>query len=352
VQTPVTAQPGDTVVPLDESLLKAARTAPQRPPEAKPEQAARTAPPAEATAAIRQQAAGLTKAVGDGGRTHVSVNVAKEADTPASQPSVTLAAAAAPLVDGARPNQRPHAKAAQADAGPGGPLHPTAARAQPQTARGQQTPPTLPPRPGAAAQAPSAGAFTTTVAGSPVASTETGEDDLIGLAGTTDNPRGTGPVTARTNGGGKLSAHHRSVVDQISVNVGKAVKAGIDRIEIRLRPENLGRVEVRLEVHHDGRVTAAVTADNRDTLELLKSDARGLERALQDAGLKADSGSLSFSLRGHDTAARHGGGSIPNPPAAEIGDGVAEDGDDPSASRNTAYPQGGILPDGRIDIRA
>jgi flagellar hook-length control protein FliK len=352
VQTPGTAPAGETVIPLDESLLKAARTAPQRPPEAKPAQPARTAPPAETTAAIRQQAGGLAKAVGDGGRTQVSVNVAKEADTPVSQPSVTLAAAAAPLGDAGRPNQRPHTMAGQADAGPGGPLHPTAARAQPQTAGAQQVPPALPPRPGAATQATATGGAAGTIAGLPVASTETVEGDPTGLASTTDNPRGAGPITVRANGGGKLAAHHRSVVDQISVNVGKAVKAGIDRIEIRLKPENLGRVEVRLEVSHDGRVTAAVTADNRDTLELLKSDARGLERALQDAGLKADSGSLSFSLRGHDTAARHGDGSVPNPPTAETGDGVAEEGDDPSASRNTAYPQGGILPDGRIDIRA
>jgi flagellar hook-length control protein FliK len=93
-----------------------------------------------------------------------------------------------------------------------------------------------------------------------------------------------------------------------------------------------------------------VTVDNRDTLELLKSDARGLERALRDAGLKADSGNLSFSLRGHDTAARDEGGSAPRTSGAETGD--LEDGSEPSASPDATYPQGGIMPDGRIDIRA
>ena len=156
----------------------------------------------------------------------------------------------------------------------------------------------------------------------------------------------------QANGAGKLAPQHRPVADQISVHIGKAVKAGVDRIEIRLKPESLGRVDVRLEVARDGRVIVAVTAENRDTLELLKSDARGLERALQDAGLKADSGSLSFNLRGHDTAARHGGGSDPKLPAAETDDGGADDGDEPTTAPSAAYPQGGVTPDGRIDIRA
>jgi flagellar hook-length control protein FliK len=40
-------------------------------------------------------------------------------------------------------------------------------------------------------------------------------------------------------------------------------------------------------------------------MELMQRDARGLERALQDAGLKTDSGSLSFNLRGHDQQREH-----------------------------------------------
>jgi hypothetical protein len=68
--------------------------------------------------------------------------------------------------------------------------------------------------------------------------------------------------------------------------------------------------------------------------------------------LKADAGSRSFNLRGHDTAARHGGGSDPNLPTAETADGGTEDGDEPTAAPSAAYPQGGVMPDGRIDIRA
>jgi flagellar hook-length control protein FliK len=96
----------------------------------------------------------------------------------------------------------------------------------------------------------------------------------------------------------------RPLVEQISVHIVKAVNAGTDRIDIRLEPASLGRIEVRLEVSGDGRVRAAIAADSPDTLNLLKSEARGLERALQDAGLKSDFAGLSFHLR--DREARSG----------------------------------------------
>jgi hypothetical protein len=47
-----------------------------------------------------------------------------------------------------------------------------------------------------------------------------------------------------------------------------------------------------------------ITADNKETLDMLQRDRASLEQALADAGLKADAGSLSFNLRGgqHDQA--------------------------------------------------
>ncbi|MDH5490266.1 MAG: flagellar hook-length control protein FliK, partial [Rhodospirillaceae bacterium] len=86
--------------------------------------------------------------------------------------------------------------------------------------------------------------------------------------------------------------------EQVSVQITKAINAGADKINIHLRPASLGRVDVQIEMGTDGRVIAVVTADNKDTLDLLQRDQRALERALQDAGLKTDSGSLSFNLRG------------------------------------------------------
>jgi chemotaxis protein MotD len=77
---------------------------------------------------------------------------------------------------------------------------------------------------------------------------------------------------------------------------GKAI-AGKNRFEIRLDPPELGRIEVRLDVDRDGNVTSRLTVDRADTFDLLRRDAAGLERALQDAGLKTADNGLQFSLR-------------------------------------------------------
>ena len=87
------------------------------------------------------------------------------------------------------------------------------------------------------------------------------------------------------------------VIDQIKVNISKSVKAGMDRVNIQLRPENLGRIEVKMELSQDGKVRALVTAEHKDTLDLLQRDSRGLEKALQDAGLRTDSNNLHFELK-------------------------------------------------------
>lgn len=88
------------------------------------------------------------------------------------------------------------------------------------------------------------------------------------------------------------------VVDQVAVHITKAASQGLDKINIKLSPATLGRIQVQLDIAHDGRVAVVVTAEKSETLDLLQRDARGLERALQEAGLKADSNSLDFNLRG------------------------------------------------------
>ena len=93
---------------------------------------------------------------------------------------------------------------------------------------------------------------------------------------------------------------------QVAVHVARAASDGIDRITVRLHPAELGRVDVKMEVAADGRVTAMVTAEKSDTLELLQRDSRALERALQESGLRTDSQSLNFGLRGGDRQAGNG----------------------------------------------
>lgn len=88
------------------------------------------------------------------------------------------------------------------------------------------------------------------------------------------------------------------VADQISMHVKRAVATGETSIQLHLKPIELGSVDVRIETAGDGQTRIHVTAERRDTLELLQRDARALERALQDIGFKADNSSLSFNLRG------------------------------------------------------
>ncbi|MCC6470817.1 MAG: flagellar hook-length control protein FliK [Alphaproteobacteria bacterium] len=99
-----------------------------------------------------------------------------------------------------------------------------------------------------------------------------------------------------------------AAMEQIAINVRKAVAAGLDEVTIQLRPDELGRIDVRMEVGKDGQVSAHIRADKPETLDLLQRDARGLERVLQDAGLRADSNSLSFGLRGDNGAQGQGSG--------------------------------------------
>ncbi|MGH6947747.1 MAG: flagellar hook-length control protein FliK [Kiloniellales bacterium] len=94
-----------------------------------------------------------------------------------------------------------------------------------------------------------------------------------------------------------LAASGLDPSEQIAVQVQRALGAGSDRISIHLHPAELGRIEVKLDMSGDNTLRVAVSVDKPETLDLLQRDARSLDRALQDAGIKTDSGSLSFDLR-------------------------------------------------------
>lgn len=83
----------------------------------------------------------------------------------------------------------------------------------------------------------------------------------------------------------------------VAVSIANKAVAGAREFEIRLDPPELGRIEVKMHVDRDGNVTSRLIADRQDTLDLLKRDSSGLERALQDAGLKTSDNGLQFSLR-------------------------------------------------------
>jgi hypothetical protein len=88
--------------------------------------------------------------------------------------------------------------------------------------------------------------------------------------------------------------------EQVALSLRQAAQSNTGRIEIQLKPASLGAIDVKLDVTHDGRITAVISADRSDTLQMLRQDSSGLQQALRNAGLQADSGSLSFNLRGGD----------------------------------------------------
>jgi len=116
-------------------------------------------------------------------------------------------------------------------------------------------------------------------------------------------------------------------VEQVAVNIKNAIGEGVDKINIKLHPAQLGRVEVRMEIAKDGQLSAVILAEKPETLDMLRGDVRGLERALQEAGLKTDSGSLNFGLKSQ------------NPNTAETG----RDGEDTHSGHQNDH---GHAPDG------
>jgi hypothetical protein len=85
--------------------------------------------------------------------------------------------------------------------------------------------------------------------------------------------------------------------DQLPLQIQRAVANGRDHIAIQIVPHDLGRIEIKLDFDRSGTINTVIAADRPQTLDLLKRDAAGLERALQDAGFKTDGSSLSFNLQ-------------------------------------------------------
>lgn len=102
---------------------------------------------------------------------------------------------------------------------------------------------------------------------------------------------------------GRPQLLHPSLTDQVTIRIREAFDAGDSQVRIQLQPKELGRIDVRMEITESGRMSALVVAERPDTLEMLMRDARGLERALQQAGFQTDSNSLSFDLKNGDEQA-------------------------------------------------
>jgi len=91
--------------------------------------------------------------------------------------------------------------------------------------------------------------------------------------------------------------HSGHLATQVAGEIARNLQNGQTRFQMRFDPPELGRVEVKMRVSADGSVQAHLIVERPETLDMFMRDQRGLERALEAAGLQADSNNLKFSLK-------------------------------------------------------
>lgn len=105
-----------------------------------------------------------------------------------------------------------------------------------------------------------------------------------------------------------LFLHRQEAVEQVQVAITRLKGLQADKITVQLEPIELGRVEVSLELAKDGSAQLNITAEKRETLQMLQRDARSLEQALKEAGIEADAGNMEFNLQQENHQAENGAG--------------------------------------------
>ncbi len=312
---------------------------------------AATDPAAKAPDAAARQAAGIAKAAGDDNKLAIQVAVENEANVLVSKPRSSLLSTTAKSADGNKSTAGHNG----GQNGSQGPAQSGLVQAQNQGQNGLQQAAQVQTASGPNIKAPAQGTFNAGAQAASGAGGTSGASGAGGIGG--ENLPGAGtPAQAdqgRQAGDAKSAVTRanlppRAIVEQVTVQITKALSAGIDKINIQLRPETLGRVEVQLEMAKDGKAIAVVTADNKDTLDLLKQDSQNLEQSLRDAGLDLDSGDLSFNLRGEETGGEEAGGGAGGHEMAEGGDKT--DGEVADTPYTGLYND--IIEEDRIDVRA
>ncbi|WP_157738915.1 flagellar hook-length control protein FliK [Labrenzia sp. VG12] len=92
-------------------------------------------------------------------------------------------------------------------------------------------------------------------------------------------------------------AQSTQVATQVAAEIVRNLKNGQTQFQMRFDPPELGRVEVNMRVAADGSVQAHLIVERPETLDMFLRDQRGLERALEAAGLNPGSDNLQFSLK-------------------------------------------------------
>ncbi|MCK5166018.1 MAG: flagellar hook-length control protein FliK [Rhodospirillaceae bacterium] len=300
---------------------------------------------ADAASTKANQAAAIAKAVGGDTKVGVEVKVENTADTLVSRPRTSLTPTA--ITDAAKGNnqQQTQTQAGNTNTAQGVMQSGQQMAAQAGTQLGANNAGKGAAGQGAAVQ----GASASSAANAGAAPVSGGGSE--GINNLTPNQNAQQATAAQKPE--RPAPSQRNVMEQVTVQITKAVNSGLDKINIQLRPASLGRVDVQLEMSGDGRISATILADNKDTLDMLQRGARDLAKALNDAGLQTDQQDLNFSLREHNQQQAGNGGSSGDEKLdfSETEDQVAgsNDIDDPAALEAALRK---LVSDGRVDIRA
>ena len=123
-------------------------------------------------------------------------------------------------------------------------------------------------------------------------------NSTLGTASLAGNVKAEGRAqTSETSFRDVYKGMSKEVIDQVKVNITKSAVKGVDTIEIKLKPEDLGHIEVKMQISKDGKLHAHIISSRPETMEILQKEAGSLEKAFNEAGFDMDSGSLSFSFR-------------------------------------------------------
>ena len=172
-----------------------------------------------------------------------------------------------------------------------------------------------------------------------------GEDTMkVDVAGGRTSTTTANTATPSAAAGKQSAARTMPPSQQVALQIRQAVKTGTDHIRIQLQPAELGKVDVQLTIR-DEAVQAVVTVDRPEALEQLQKDSRQLIQALEDAGLRTNSDSLTFR-HGHSNHHDPNNGTGPDEQrGANAGENGTETGEDPPTSQPRRH-------DGLISIEA
>lgn len=135
-------------------------------------------------------------------------------------------------------------------------------------------------------------------------------------------------------------------VHTMAFHIARNVDNGVNRFEIRVDPPELGKIDVTMDVQSDGKVRVHMVVERAEALDFLQRDARALEKALSDAGLDADTDSVSFSLEQNE---KETGGNHNDEFDAGDNGGIGDDEEPASFPASGTQPQ--YLSTTAVDIR-